>query len=95
MRFGGRQLGLKSITEKYLMICEGMHEVECFTNLCTQRSINNFQVAATGYIAGAPPNRDGIDYLTSALDALPAIPYFDDLDAILITADNNGAPARL
>lgn len=91
-KFGGRPLGLSAITNKRLVICEGMHDVELFDNLCSLHSLE-FQAVSAGYVGGAPRNRDGIDYLTPALNALPGIPGFDTvLEAILIVADNDTTP---
>ena len=70
-----------------------MHDVQFFYYLAQTRGLPAFQAASCGNIAGAPPGRDGIDHLTGALNALPAIPtFFSKLECILIVADNDGNP---
>src|SRR5579863_2499383 len=62
-----------------------------FYHLGQTRGLPAFQEVSFGNIAGAPTGRDGIDYLTGALNALPAIPtFFSKLEKILIVADNDG-----
>src|ERR1700739_1076697 len=69
-----------------------MHDVQCFEYLRQGRSLPPFQATSAGNIAGAPAGRDGIDYLTRALDAIPGIPGFLQLEKILLIADNDGSP---
>lgn len=69
-----------------------MHDVEFFDHLRQQRKLSDFQIVSCGFVAGSPPGRDGIDYLTRALDALPGIPFFSQLEAILVVADNDSDP---
>jgi hypothetical protein len=91
---GERQVGIASITHPHLLLCEGMHDVQFFYYLREVRSLPAFQAVSCGYIAGAPPGRDGVDYLTGALNALPALPtFFSKLKSILIVADNDRDPA--
>lgn len=86
-------MGLPAITHRHLLLCEGMHDVQFFLHLATQRNLPAFQAVSCGNIVGAPPGRDGIDYLTGALNALPAIPAFSiTLEKILIVADNDDDP---
>jgi len=93
MKFGARPLGIHAITHKHVLLCEGMHDAQFFKHLIDVRNLPSFLVASCGFIAGAPPGRDGIDHLTKALDALVAIPGFPQLEAILIVADNDSDPA--
>jgi hypothetical protein len=69
-----------------------MHDVECLDNLRQVRGIASFQVASCGFVAGAPPGRDGISYLTEALNAIRSVPNFARLKGILIVADNDANP---
>lgn len=92
MKFGGRHLGLRAVTHKHLLLCEGMHDVQFFDHLRQERGLPEFQIVSCGFVAGSPPGRDGIDYLTGALDALPGIPFFAQMEAILIVADNDSDP---
>jgi hypothetical protein len=85
-------VGLGSITHRHLILCEGMHDVQFFQHLAHLRGHPVFQASSCGNIAGAPRGRDGIDYLTTALDALPGIPNFDRLTDILVVADNDDDP---
>jgi hypothetical protein len=85
-------MGLRAITHKHFLICEGMHDVECFDYLRKGRGLPAFQATSAGFIAGAPSGRDGIDYLTPALDALASVAGFAQLEKILIVADNDGNP---
>lgn len=87
-------MGISAITHKHLLICEGMHDVQFFYHLARNRGLPAFQAISAGNVAGAAPGRDGIDHLTSALNALPGISgFFSKLDSILIVADNDGDPA--
>jgi hypothetical protein len=91
MKYGG-QVGLGAITHNYLLLCEGMHDKQFFDYLMAEHTLPQFQTASCGFITNAPPNRDGVDYLTGALDALPGIPGFGALEAILVVADNDDNP---
>src|ERR1700684_2152918 len=93
MKYEGQRLALHSLTHKHLLLCEGMHDVQFFYHFGQARGLPKFQASSFGNIAGAPAGRDGIDYLTGALNALPAIPtFFSKLESILIVADNDGSP---
>jgi hypothetical protein len=85
-------VGLSSITHRHLLLCEGAHDWQFFSQLVQTRGLPSFQITSCGNVAGAKHGRDGIDYLTAALDALPALPHFPQLEAILIVADNDGNP---
>jgi hypothetical protein len=50
------------------------------------------QTVSAGFVAGAPLGRDGIDYLTPALDAITSVAGFPQLERILIVADNDANP---
>jgi hypothetical protein len=87
-------VGLSCITHKYLMLCEGMHDKQFFDHLLLQHSLPPFQTASFGFVGGAPQNRDGIDYLDKALNAIVGVAGFSNvLEAILIVADNDNDPA--
>lgn len=85
-------MGLRALDYRRLIICEGAHDAQFFETLCSMHNLE-FQVASAGHIAGAK-NREGIDSLTRALDALPGIPGFASLDSILIAADNDTEPSE-
>jgi hypothetical protein len=70
-----------------------MHDAEFFTHLIRDRRLPDFRVTSAGYVARAPSGREGVGYLTPALDALPAIPNFQSLKGILIAADNDSDPS--
>lgn len=87
-------MGLSAITHKHLLLCEGMHDVEFFYHLAREHNLPDFLATSCGFVAGSPRGRDGITYLTPALNALPALPTFSSmLKKILIVADNDGNPA--
>lgn len=87
-------MGVKSISENYLLLTEGMHDTLFFTHLVAAKGLPPFQITSCGNIVGANGQRDGIDHLTGALNALPSIPGFATrpLEAILIAADNDSDP---
>ncbi len=86
-------MGLPSITHRYLLLCEGMHDKQFFDHLIIQRGLLPCQTASFGFVAGAPANRDGIDYLEEALNAIVGVPGFNNiLEAVLIVADNDDDP---
>jgi hypothetical protein len=86
-------VGLPSITHSHLLLCEGMHDKQFFDYLLIQHSLPAFQTASFGFVGGAPPNRDGVDYLDKALNAIVGIGGFRNvLQAILIVADNDDDP---
>jgi hypothetical protein len=92
MKFGELQLGLRAISHKHVLLCEGMHDAEFFKHLTLDRGLPAFQVASCGFVAGAPSGRDGVDNLTSALNAIVAVPGFSQVEAVLIVADNDSDP---
>lgn len=88
-------MALSSINRRYLLLCEGMHDAQFFENLAEDRGFpGKFQIASCGYVGGSPPGRDGITHLTNALNALPGLPNFHRLEAVLITADNDSDPKQ-
>ena len=87
-------MGIAAITHKHLLLCEGMHDAQFFTYLGQLKTLPPFQITSCGNVAGSLRGRDGIDYLTAALNALPAIPHFPKLEAILIVADNDSDPSE-
>ena len=82
---------LRAINREYVLLCEGMHDVQFFSHLILQRNLPSFEILSCGHVVDAP--RDGISHLTEALDELPSIPGFQNLRAILIVADNDSDPA--
>jgi hypothetical protein len=92
MKLEGQPLGLRGISHKHLLLCEGMHDVQFFRHFGPARGLPLFDSASCGFVAGHTSGRDGVDHLTGALDALPAIPNFNGLESILIVADNDGDP---
>jgi hypothetical protein len=85
-------VGLAALTHSHLLLCEGRHDKEFFDHLLIQHNLPPFQTASFGFVGGAPANRDGIDYLDKALNAIVGIPGFRLLQAILIVADNDDNP---
>ncbi len=92
MRYAGQAVESKAISSKYVLICEGWHDEEFFLHLIRERGIApNFDVRACENITAG---YEGIDSLTDALNALPAISGFQNVEAILIAADNDLDPAK-
>jgi hypothetical protein len=88
-------MGLTALTHKHLLLCEGMHDVQFFQHLAQARGLPAFQATSCGNVVGAAPGRDGIQHLTGALNALPALPtFYTKLESILIVADNDGDHAK-
>ena len=83
-------MGLKSIKSNYVLLCEGMHDAQFFSYLISQRSLPRFEISSCGNVLDSP--RRGIDSLTDALDELPTFPGFQNVEAILIVADNDDDP---
>jgi len=70
-----------------------MHDAEFFRELVRVRNLPQFEILSCGYASGVTNRRDGIGHLTGALDALPTIAGFQNVEAILITADNDDLAA--
>lgn len=86
-------MGLAALTQKHLLLCEGAHDWQFFEALIRDRNLPPFEVTSCGNVAAGPSQkRDGIEWLTKALDALPALPTFPRPEAILVVADNDSDP---
>lgn len=84
-------MGVQAISNQYLFLCEGPHDKAFLEHLREKRGLPSFQCEAFGDVAGADNN--GIDMLTQALDALPALTGFESIKRILIVADNDTSPS--
>ena len=80
------------MNEKFVLLCEGAHDAQFFSHLIRERNLPSFTVASCGHAAAA--RGDGITFLTEALDELPSIEGFGNVEAILIVADNDFNPVR-
>jgi hypothetical protein len=90
MKYGVLRMALSRISGRFLLLCEGMHDAEFFKHLGMDRGFQGtFQIASCGYVSQPHGRRDGIGHLTAALDALPSIPDFHKLEAIIVAADND------
>jgi hypothetical protein len=83
-------LGLRLIENKHLLLCEGAHDAEFFRGLIKEHNLPPFTVASFG--VGGSDDDGGRDRLTLALDGLPSIPGFHQVETILIVADNDSDP---
>lgn len=83
-------MGLQKITEKYVLLCEGMHDAQFFSHFIRERNLPSFTISSCGHAADV--GRDGIGFLTDALNELPSIPGFEKVEAVLIVADNDSDP---
>lgn len=81
---------LTRITEPFVLLCEGQHDSQFFTHLIRVRNLPRFEVCSVNYVLGV--SRGGNTKFTEALDELPAIPGFQNVQKILIVADNDLNP---
>lgn len=84
-------MGLRRITEPYVLLCEGMHDAQFFSHFIREKNLPTFTISSCGHAADA--DGDGISFLTEALDELPSIPGFETVEAVLIVADNDSDPS--
>jgi hypothetical protein len=66
-----------------------MHDAEFFCELIKERGLPHFEVASCGYAKEIKRERDGIDHLPGALDAITTLTGFPEVEGILIAADND------
>lgn len=77
-----------------MLLCEGQHDSQFFTNLIDTRGLPKFEVCSVNYVLGGTTGTGGGNSrFTEALDALPALPGFDRVQKILLVADNDANPA--
>lgn len=81
---------LTRITQPFVLLCEGQHDSQFFTHLITSRNLPRFEVCSVNYVLG--DTRGGNTKFTEALDELPAIPGFQNVQKVLIVADNDLDP---
>jgi hypothetical protein len=81
---------LTRITEPFVLLCEGQHDSQFFTHLINVRHLPKFEVCSVNYVLGS--TRGGNTKFTEALDELPAIPGFENVEKVLIVADNDLDP---
>ena len=67
-----------------------MHDAQFFSHLIRERNLPSFTISSCGHAADA--GGDGITFLADALNELPSIPGFENVEAILIVADNDANP---
>jgi hypothetical protein len=90
---GGRRLAkLSAITEKYIILCEGIHDAEFFRHLIQLNGFQDFQICSVEYVLGE--KHGGNTKFTDALDELVALPGFDGLEKILLVSDNDLDPTQ-
>jgi hypothetical protein len=81
---------LTKIGEPFVLLCEGQHDSEFFTHLIQSRNLPRFEICSVSYVLGT--SRGGNTRFTDALDELPAIPGFQNVQKVLIVADNDLDP---
>jgi hypothetical protein len=75
-----------------VLLCEGQHDSQFFTYLLQAHpSLPAFEISSVDYVLGS--RQGGNTRFTEALDELPSIAGFDQVDRILIVADNDINPA--
>ncbi len=79
-----------NITQPFVLLCEGQHDSQFFTHLIASRGLPSFEVCSVNYVIGS--TRGGNTKFTEALDELPAIPGFQNVQKVLIVADNDLEP---
>jgi hypothetical protein len=81
---------LASIPEPFVLLCEGQHDCQFFSHLITSRGLPRFDVCSVNYVLGS--SRGGNTRFTEALDELPAVPGFQNVQKVLIVTDNDLDP---
>lgn len=84
----GPLVRLTAITNKYVLLCEGAHDAEFFKALIDDRNLPGFTIASCGF-ATRLDGKDGISHLTGALEGITTLAGFEQVEAVLIVADND------
>ena len=83
---------LERINERFVLLCEGQHDSEFFTHLsAAYPGIPKFTIASVNFVLGI--THGGNTRFADALNALTAVPGFEQVERLLIVADNDVNPA--
>ncbi len=81
---------LTSVSDPFLLLCEGAHDREFFRHLLTRRNIQGITVCSNYGLT----NVSGNTAFRDALDSLVAVAGFDQLRAIIIATDSDRNPSE-